>query len=68
MFCFIPPTWDSFTDWLLSSSTMCWIHGKAGSGKSTLMHFISEHEKTIKCINVDLYASTAGFAGCHLTT
>jgi hypothetical protein len=39
-------SWDSFTDWLLSSSMMYWIHGKAGSGKSTLMHFISEHEKT----------------------
>ncbi|OCT46720.1 hypothetical protein CLCR_01785 [Cladophialophora carrionii] len=39
-------SWDSFTDWLLSSSPMYWIHGKAGSGKSTLMHFMSKHEKT----------------------
>ncbi|KIW72394.1 hypothetical protein PV04_00591 [Phialophora macrospora] len=37
-------SWDNFTDWLLSSSTMYWIHGKAGSGKSTLMHFLSKHE------------------------
>jgi hypothetical protein len=44
-------SWDSFTDWLLSSSTMYWIHGKAGSGKSTLMHFISEHEKTRKLLD-----------------
>ncbi|EXJ65033.1 hypothetical protein A1O7_01372 [Cladophialophora yegresii CBS 114405] len=39
-------SWDSFTDWLLSSSPMYWIHSKAGSGKSTLMRFMSKHEKT----------------------
>ncbi|ETI28987.1 hypothetical protein G647_01439 [Cladophialophora carrionii CBS 160.54] len=44
-------SWDSFTDWLLSSSPMYWIHGKAGSGKSTLMHFMSKHEKTQKLLD-----------------
>lgn len=38
--------WDSFTDWLISDNGLYWINGKAGSGKSTLMRFISTHENT----------------------
>jgi hypothetical protein len=34
--------WDSFSRWLQSSDSIYWISGKAGSGKSTLMHYISK--------------------------
>ena len=40
--------WDSFSDWLETGNTIYWINGKAGSGKSTLMHHIYEHECTVK--------------------
>jgi hypothetical protein len=32
--------------WLQSSNDLFWIYGKAGSGKSTLMKFLFEHEQT----------------------
>ena len=38
--------WDSFTDWLLSDEQVYWILGKPGSGKSTLMNFVVQHERT----------------------
>lgn len=34
--------WTNFCEWLASDQTIYWITGKAGSGKSTLMKFISE--------------------------
>ncbi|KAI9685267.1 MAG: hypothetical protein M1822_004640 [Bathelium mastoideum] len=34
-------TWSSFVDWLGSESQLYWITGKAGSGKSTLMKYIT---------------------------
>lgn len=41
---FEPPpgekTWANFREWLESDSSLYWITGKAGSGKSTLMKFI----------------------------
>lgn len=49
---FNPPetgqTWSSFVDWLRSDSSTYWINGKAGSGKSTLMRYICESERTEK--------------------
>lgn len=39
--------WDSFTDWLQSTrERLYWISGKAGSGKSTLMKFLIQHQQT----------------------
>ena len=32
--------WDDFATWLRSDSSLYWISGKAGSGKSTLMNYI----------------------------
>ena len=32
-------------DWLLSRHGDYWVSGKAGSGKSTLMKFLCNHEK-----------------------
>ncbi|KAH7183607.1 uncharacterized protein B0J16DRAFT_307950 [Fusarium flagelliforme] len=36
----------NFPDWLESRNDIFWITGKAGSGKSTLMKFISDHSYT----------------------
>ena len=47
--------WSNFAKWLESSSGTYWIEGKAGSGKSTLMNFISHHKTTY-----DLLKSWAG--------
>ena len=41
------PKWNSFVDWLRTSVGVYWINGKAGSGKSTLMHCISDDLRTI---------------------
>lgn len=35
-------TWDSFSQWLESDDQIYWITGKMGSGKSTLMKYISQ--------------------------
>jgi hypothetical protein len=37
---------DRLQQWLQSSNDIFWIYGKAGSGKSTLMKFLFEHEQT----------------------
>jgi hypothetical protein len=38
--------WSDFSEWLEAKSDMYWIQGKAGSGKSTLMRFLTSHTKT----------------------
>jgi len=35
-----------FAEWLSTQNGIFWIRGKAGSGKSTLMKFICQHEQT----------------------
>ena len=42
------PRWDNFSGWLETGNTVYWINGKAGSGKSTLMHHIYKHECTVE--------------------
>lgn len=37
--------WDNFTEWLKGGEEIYLIGGKAGSGKSTLMSFIYNHQK-----------------------
>lgn len=39
------PHWASFSEWLRTGSKIYWINGKAGSGKSTLMHYICAHKR-----------------------
>jgi hypothetical protein len=39
--------WSDFAEWLESGVGIYWINGKAGSGKSTLMKYISAHESTL---------------------
>ncbi|KAF9774685.1 hypothetical protein IL306_007285 [Fusarium sp. DS 682] len=38
--------WDDLNSWLQTASGIYWLSGKAGSGKSTLMKYLHEHERT----------------------
>ncbi|GKZ28320.1 hypothetical protein AbraIFM66950_003577 [Aspergillus brasiliensis] len=40
----------TFIEWLEDYDGIYWISGKAGSGKSTLMKFASEHEETLAAL------------------
>jgi hypothetical protein len=42
--------WISFTQWLASSSSLYWITGKAGSGKSTLIKYVAQDQRTLECL------------------
>ncbi|KAM0543994.1 hypothetical protein ACHAPJ_012019 [Fusarium lateritium] len=42
--------WDSLIDWLTTGTGIYWINGKAGSGKSTLMKFITAHATTLNSL------------------
>ena len=44
------PRWDSFTTWLKGDEPVYWIHGKPGSGKSTLMKFLASASPTKDCL------------------
>ncbi|KAI1337287.1 hypothetical protein F5Y15DRAFT_158196 [Xylariaceae sp. FL0016] len=46
---FSPPT-DDFAEWLRSGQGIYWICGKAGSGKSTLMRFLSQYDGTMAAL------------------
>jgi len=39
--------WDDFSLWLRSNSSIYWVYGKAGSGKSTLVKYLYGHKDTI---------------------
>ncbi|PSN64202.1 hypothetical protein BS50DRAFT_558642, partial [Corynespora cassiicola Philippines] len=39
-------SWSNFTDWLKSDSGIYWIRGKPGSGKSCLMKYLFDQQKT----------------------
>lgn len=41
-------SWDSFSAWLERGQGTYWINGKAGSGKSTLMKFIINDQRTLQ--------------------
>jgi hypothetical protein len=40
-----------FADWLENHSGTFWINGKAGSGKSTLMKYLTNHRETLLSLN-----------------
>lgn len=44
--------WDSFVHWLESGQHTYWINGKAGSGKSTLMSYIYQEDRTAASLKV----------------
>lgn len=37
--------WDNFATWLMKNELLYWITGKPGSGKSTLMKFLSDDQR-----------------------
>ena len=37
---------NSFAQWLKGSNGICWLSGKAGSGKSTLMKYVVRNKQT----------------------
>lgn len=47
-----PQPWSSFADWLRIGSGVYWMNGKAASGKSTLMRYISHHPRTENLLRV----------------
>ena len=49
--------WGNFVEWLKNGQSIYWIEGKAGSGKSTLMSYIYEDQRT--------EASLKTWAGAH---
>lgn len=49
--------WGNFVEWLMNGRGVYWIRGKAGSGKSTLMNYICEDQRT--------KASLKTWAGTH---
>ena len=57
--------------WLKTGGGLFWIGGKAGSGKSTLMKFITEHPKTRQALSQwasDQHLITASFYFWHAGT
>ncbi|KAJ8123025.1 hypothetical protein ONZ43_g924 [Nemania bipapillata] len=42
----------TFNEWLTSQDSVYWISGKPGSGKSTLMKFLSSHPSTSEALQV----------------
>lgn len=44
--------WDNFVQWLESGRDAYWINGKAGSGKSTLMSFLCQDDRTKESLRV----------------
>ncbi|PMD28842.1 hypothetical protein L207DRAFT_574642 [Hyaloscypha variabilis F] len=50
--------WVSFAEWLASSSSLYWITGKAGSGKSTLIKYVAQDRRTINYLKIWASAET----------
>lgn len=42
--------WHSFIRWLEGGDGIYWINGKAGSGKSTLINYVKDEERTIQAL------------------
>lgn len=44
--------WDNFNSWLENGRRTYWISGKAGSGKSTLMSFLCQDDRTREALKL----------------
>jgi hypothetical protein len=56
--------WSSFIEWLEIGSSIYWISGKAGCGKSTLMKYLKSHDRVQAALEtwaVDTPLITASF-------
>ncbi|KIL85966.1 hypothetical protein FAVG1_10935 [Fusarium avenaceum] len=63
----------TFVDFLKGKGDLFWIRGKPGSGKSTLMKFLSVHQETRRCLRdwagsrkLSIASCFFWYAGCHL--
>ncbi|KAL8310454.1 hypothetical protein RB597_010336 [Gaeumannomyces tritici] len=45
-------SWNSFSDWLRSTEPRYWIVGNPGSGKTTLMKYLAQHEQTQSLLGI----------------
>ena len=45
-------SWASLVDWLENATSLYWITGKAGSGKSTLMKYIYHDDRTFQHLRI----------------
>lgn len=57
------PQWSNFVHWLQNTSSLYWITGKPGSGKSTLMKYLQTNHRTLQYVDPwigDCQFSTAG--------
>ena len=43
-------SWDNLHEWLRAGRGCYWINGKAGSGKSTVMKYVLENQRTTKAL------------------
>ncbi|KAH7323087.1 hypothetical protein B0I35DRAFT_192971 [Stachybotrys elegans] len=48
----IDAIWQGFLDWLHTESDMYWISGIPGSGKSTLVKFVTHHKGTMELLQL----------------
>jgi hypothetical protein len=55
--------WDNFAKWLELGDGLYWINGKAGSGKSTLMKYISDNPMTRSLLS--LWAGSSKLCTAH---
>ena len=55
--------WDSFTNWLESNDQIYWITGKPGSGKSTLVKYLSQSKGDACSTNSRCYPFLRRWAG-----
>ena len=60
--------WSPFSDWLRNGSDLYWIHGKAGSGKSTLCSFLVDHPDTRQLIEEWAHGQNVSFASYFFWT
>ncbi|TGO16416.1 hypothetical protein BTUL_0028g00160 [Botrytis tulipae] len=50
-------SWTNFMEWLQNDNSVYWINGKAGSGKSTLMKFISDDSRLMEALRTSRWAN-----------
>lgn len=56
-------SWSPFNSWLETGTGVYWISGKAGSGKSTLMRYIYDNQKTQQALSAWATSTTLVTAG-----